>query len=327
MGSVYLDCSGLEVRRDGEALAVYVNGVRGTVIPFKLIDRLVLRGRQARLETDVILALADRGAAIVIQAARAPQRIAHVLGPAHNDAAIRLAQGAAVRDAAYCHAFARSVVTAKLRRQGRLLRDLLDARPDPRKPLFAAAAAVRAAVEAAQRTEVTSVLRGVEGAAARAYFQGYAAVLPPAAGFHGRNRRPPRDPVNVCLSLAYTLLHADAVRAAHAAGLDPLLGFYHRPAFGRESLASDLVEPLRSLADRWVWHQWREGILRPAQFSQKDGICLMHKSGREAFYPAWEAAAAPARRWLRLSCARLANGLRASGLPLLEDPHEEEPGE
>jgi CRISPR-associated protein Cas1 len=39
------------------------------------------------------------------------------------------------------------------------------------------------------------------------------------------------------------LLHFEAVRMAHAAGLDPLLGFYHRPAFGRESLACDLIEP------------------------------------------------------------------------------------
>ena len=100
-------------------------------------------------------------------------------------------------------------------------------------------------------------------------------------GMHdGRNRRPPRDPVNACLSLAYTLLHFEAVRMAHAAGLDPLLGFYHRPAFGRESLACDLIEPLRPAVDEWIWQQFSPGPLRPEHFSPDKGACLLGKTGR-----------------------------------------------
>jgi CRISPR-associated endonuclease Cas1 len=101
-----------------------------------------------------------------------------------------------------------------------------------------------------------------------------AAVMPPALQFTGRNRRPPRDPVNACLSLGYTLLHAQAVQACAVAGLDPLLGFYHRPAFGRESLASDLIEALRPAVDLWVWELVRSRTLLEDHFSHARPRCL-----------------------------------------------------
>jgi CRISPR-associated protein Cas1 len=169
-----------------------------------------------------------------------------------------------------------------------------------------------------------ATLRGMEGAAARAYFGGLATLFPPALGFEGRNRRPPRDPVNACLSLAYTLLHFEAVRSAHVAGLDPLLGFYHRPAFGRESLASDLIEPLRPEADRWVWEQLRSRTLREDHFSSDKGACLLGKAGRERFYTEWERGAQPLRRWLRARCTRLVRHLREEGSAWLIHEEEEE---
>ena len=44
-------------------------------------------------------------------------------------------------------------------------------------------------------------LRGLEGAGAAAYFEGFAALLPARLHFNGRNRRSPRDPANARLSL------------------------------------------------------------------------------------------------------------------------------
>jgi CRISPR-associated protein Cas1 len=324
MSTLYLDRANAELRIDGGALAIYADGSRQGSVPLKLLERVVLRGRQVRLDSEVLLKLADHGVATVVVAPRMAQRVALVLGAGHNDASVRLAQAGAVMDPAYCLAFGHDVVRAKLRHQRRALLTWMKARPDARKPLFDAEQALSAALVGLEERPATHAdqLRGMEGAAARAYFRGLAAVLPPAAGFTGRNRRPPRDPVNVCLSLAYTLLHAEAVRACHSAGLDPLLGFYHRPAFGRESLACDLVEPLRSYVDRWVWTQWRDESLRVAQFSQTEQGCLMQKAGRGHFYPAWEGAATLPRRWLRRTCMQLARGFRNAGLPLLDQDND-----
>src|SRR5690606_23164872 len=60
--------------------------------------------------------------------------------------------------------------------------------------------------------------------------------------FTRRNRRPPRDAVNALLSLGYSLLSRDCTVAAHAVGLDPYVGFFHQPRFGRPALALDLME-------------------------------------------------------------------------------------
>jgi CRISPR-associated protein Cas1 len=96
-------------------------------------------------------------------------------------------------------------------------------------------------------------LRGVEGSAALAWFGLLGLVLREPWRFEGRNRRPPRDPVNALLSLGYTLLLSRVVAACEAAGLEVALGGLHAYHPGRPSLACDLMEPLRVPAvDRWV---------------------------------------------------------------------------
>ena len=71
--------------------------------------------------------------------------------------------------------------------------------------------------------------------------------------FNGRNRRPPRDPVNALLSFVYTLLTNEVLSAISACGLDPYMGSLHEVSYGRPSLACDLVEEYRSfLGDRLV---------------------------------------------------------------------------
>jgi CRISPR-associated protein Cas1 len=337
MGLLLLDRAQLEIKSEGDALALYEAGQRRGTVPVKLIDRCVIHGAQTRLDSGVLLKLAEAGATTVLMSPRQTRRIAIVLGPYHNDAAVRLAQAFRVGNDAWCSQWALGVVRAKLARQRRALRTLLAQRPDARKPLFDALQALEASLQELPASpgnkHVNSAdlkalpdlanLRGREGAAARAYFAGLAGVMPPALQFTGRNRRPPRDPVNACLSLGYTLLHAQAVQACAVAGLDPLLGFYHRPAFGRESLASDLIDPLRPAVDLWVWEQLRSRDLREEHFTLDKGACLLGKAGRAQFYASWEAAAPPWRRWLRAQTRQLAAALRAEGEPWLVYPDED----
>jgi CRISPR-associated protein Cas1 len=331
MGLLLLDRAQLEVKSEGESLALYEAGVRRGTIPIRLIDRCVIHGAQTRLDTGVLMKLAEAGVTTLLMSTRQTRRVALVLGPQHNDAAVRLAQSARVMDDSFCRQWALDLVRAKLARQCRTLRTLQSQRPDARKPLFDAlqtlgniAQTINAATTHSAGSLSLGSLRGHEGAAARAYFAGLAGVMPPALQFSGRNRRPPRDPVNACLSLGYTLLHAQAVQSCTTAGLDPLLGFYHRPAFGRESLASDLIEPLRSVVDLWLWELLRSRTLREEHFSHDKGACLLGKAGRQAFYASWEEANTPWRRWLRLRCQRLAQMLRRQGNVLLHQDSMED---
>lgn len=325
MATLLLDRADLELHVTDGALALYENGTRRQTVPMRLIERLIIQGARTRLDTSVLLKLAEAGVATLLLSPRASRRVAIILGPAHNDAAIRLAQARRTADHAFCDQWAQQLVIAKLRRQHRLLTKAENRRPDLRKPLFDACTEISAALALATEPGIDSArLRGLEGSAARAYFHGYTHLFAPELAFTGRNRRPPRDPVNACLSLAYTLLHFEAVRATHTVGLDPLLGFYHRPAFGRESLACDLIEPLRPLIDEWIWLSFANGPLRPEHFTRDKGACLLGKAGRGHFYTGWEAFVSLPRRRLRRGSARLARRLRSEGEPWLEHPDDDE---
>jgi CRISP-associated protein Cas1 len=153
-----------------------------------------------------------------------------------------------------------------------------------------------------------SELRGVEGTAQRLIFEHWRQQLPPSLGFCERNRRPPADPVNALLSLTYTLAQQEAIRQCTAAGLDPQLGFYHRTAYGRHSLACDLMESVRPYCEQWVFRQFIQGHFNRTHFTQPSAAnpaCLLGKRGRERYYqaiaeqrPHWRQHLQASARWL-----------------------------
>lgn len=85
------------------------------------------------------------------------------------------------------------------------------------------------AVELEKAGDINKIM-GFEGAAAQEYFKVLAKALPEKWNFSGRNRRPPKDPVNALLSLTYTLAGFEARAAIQAKGLDPALGVRAFPA-------------------------------------------------------------------------------------------------
>jgi CRISPR-associated protein Cas1 len=325
MATLVLDRPNLELRADGAAIALYENGDRRGTVPLNLLERLVIQGN-VRLDTSVLGRIADEGVATVLLSRRHGRRVAFLLGGLHSDASVRVAQCQLSFDRSWCDAWSRRVVRCKILGQTRFLRHALAARPDCRKPLVDALESLRAALSSVSGNDDIHAarVRGFEGAAAAAYFRGVSALFPESLGFAGRTRRPPRDPVNACLSLGYTLLHFEAVRACHAAGLDPLVGFYHRPAFGRESMACDLVEPVRARIDAWVWSLFRERQVRAESFTHDKGACVLNKAGRARFYECYEEAAVPMRRHLRRECGVLVRWLRRRGEPLFEAAESEE---
>lgn len=117
-------------------------------------------------------------------------------------------------------------------------------------------------------------LMGYEGAAARLYFEQFTTMINVsnarlAAEFdaNGRNRRPPRDPINCLLSFCYSLLVKDLVATCIGVGLDPYIGVLHSTRFGRPSLALDLQEEFRPLiGDSVVIQVLNNGEVREKDF-------------------------------------------------------------
>lgn len=140
-------------------------------------------------------------------------------------------------------------------------------------------------------------LLGVEGTAARVYFEQFATLLSPRTGgggvgvfsFESRNRRPPRDPVNALLSFGYALLAKDCRIALQGVGFDPMVGFYHRPRHGRPALALDLMEEFRPLVvDSTVLSAVNTEVVRASHFVHAAGGCSLTDDGRRAFLGAYE---------------------------------------
>lgn len=311
MGTLYVDRAGFELRVQAGAIELRGDTERVRSLPAALIERVVLRA-DTRLSSSTIAALADAGVGIVAHGGRGGQRVAHLLGRPAGDARARIAQCRRLDDEAWASAWTRRIVRAKLDGQLRLLRLAQSQRADLRKPLHDAVRTLAAVAERCAAAADRAALRGLEGAGAAAYFRGYRALFADALGFDARRRRPPPDPVNACLSLGYTLVHAQAVQACWAAGLDPMVGFLHLPAYGRESLACDLVEPWRARVDAWVWQQFRERALRAEHFGRDGaGACLLGKAGRAHFYaaftPVQQRVARGLRRHARIAARALAD--------------------
>jgi CRISPR-associated protein Cas1 len=311
MTTLYLDRKDLTLGYEAGRLQLIADGTPVQHVPTALIERVVVHAR-TRLDTGVLAGLAEAGIALLVLSPRQGRRITVVLGRPHNDAAIRVAQLRRYLDDPWRLAWSRRLVSRKLRASLRLIHALTIARPDGRYLLTRAADRLTSLLAQVPRAGDLNQLRGIEGSGAAGYFEGLTAAFPPSLGFLGRNRRPPRDPVNACLSLAYTLAHFEAVRAAYAAGLDPFVGFYHGLTFARESLASDLIEPLRPYCDAWVWQLFRDRLLTADHFNRDKGSCLLGKAGRALFYREHEATAGPMRRALRRSAIKLAKAVRAT---------------
>lgn len=133
-------------------------------------------------------------------------------------------------------------------------------------------------------------LRGVEGMAAALYFSHFSSMLKDSMGFgfEGRNRRPPRDPVNALLSLGYSVLTKELTGMAYTVGLDPFLGFFHSPRYGRPALALDMMEEFRPLiVDSVVLTLINRGEITQADFVQTSRGTMLTDSGRRQFWRAW----------------------------------------
>jgi CRISPR-associated protein Cas1 len=216
-------------------------------------------------------------------------------GRPHNDARLRVEQTRRSLQDDFCLAYAQRLVQRKLERQCQWIDAAREHYPAQRYPLSQALRQLQEQLPQIAHTRRLDSLRGLEGAAASGYFAGLRAVVPASLGFHERNRRPPRDPFNALLSLTYTLAHAEAAFTLHAAGLDPCIGYYHQLSHSRESLACDIMETIRPLADRLCLKLVAQQVLTAEHFSQSDAGCLLGKAGRSRYYGAYEEHAQPLR--------------------------------
>jgi CRISPR-associated protein Cas1 len=147
--------------------------------------------------------------------------------------------------------------------------------------------------DATAEAEDLSRVMGLEGMAANLYFHHFGTMLKGNAeawafDSNGRNRRPPRDPVNALLSMGYSMLAKELTGVCHTVGLDPFLGFLHQPRYGRPALALDLMEEFRPLiADSVAISLINRGELKENDFLRAANGTALNDSGRRAFWESY----------------------------------------
>ena len=240
---------------------------------------------QAQVSTQALRAAMDRGIA-VCYFTFGGYFVGLAQGHTHKNVVLRQAQYRVAGDDEASLKVAKQIVRSKARNQRTLLR-----RNHPAIDK-AVLRELRRLADSARDARDFGVLLGIEGAAAALYFKHFTGMLKTddlAFDFNGRNRRPPRDPVNALLSYVYGLLCKDTTAMALSIGLDPYMGLYHRPRYGKPALALDLMEELRPLGgDSVVVSLINNGEVRASSFVSRADGCNLTQHGRKALLRAYE---------------------------------------
>jgi len=239
-------------------------------------------------------------------------KVLAVTGPVRpSDARLRRAQALAIQSSAALQ-IARELITQKLAGQEQVARhNLLDSGTANRIAQFR--------VEISSANSIATV-RLIESQAALAYWSAWR-TLPITFPKNDLKRVPdhwlsfgarispltgsPRlasNPPNAILNYLYAVLESEARLAAAALGLDPGLGVLHVDAPNRDSLAPDLLEPVRPQVDAYLL-DWitRQPLKREWFFEQRDGNCRLmgpFAVRLSETAPTWGRAVAPVAEWV-----------------------------
>ena len=254
LNTLFVMTDGAYLRKSGEAAEVRVDGETQLRVPIHGLGGIVCFGRVG-VSPFLLGMCGERGVAVsfLTQSGRFLSR-AH--GFTSGNVLLRREQYRRADDSDACLEISTPIVQAKVANSRAVLLRAARDHGDPGGRLSYASEHLARCIRDAGRSNTLDQLRGIEGEAARAYFGVFSDLIRvdgDAFIFNGRNRYPPRDPVNALLSYLYAILMHDVRAACEAAGLDPAVGFLHRDRPGRPGLALDLMEELRPhFADRTV---------------------------------------------------------------------------
>ncbi len=274
------------------------------------LRRLVVVGPDGIVSLAALRWLADQDAAFIML-----ERDGSVLattGPVRaSDAKLRRAQALAHSSGAALR-ITRELINQKLAGQEQVARNkLLDT--------ATADTIARFGTEMPTADSITTI-RLIESQAARAYWSPWGALpvnFPkndlPRVPEHWRtfgarvspltgSPRHAANPPNAILNYLYSVLESEARLAAAALGLDPGLGVLHVDTPARDSLACDLMEPVRPQVDAYLL-DWitRQPLKREWFFEQRDGNCRLMGSFAARLSetaPIWGRAVAPIAEWV-----------------------------
>lgn len=318
LNTLYLTLPDAYLRLDNDTLRVEVEREPRLQVPLHHLTAVVCLGNVG-FSTPLAHRLADAGIALVLLDEHGRFK-ARLEGPITGNILLRQAQHVKAADAGFALDTARACVAGKIKNARRvLLRGAREAKDAAEAAQLARGADdLAAALRGLPLAGTLDEVRGVEGDAARRYFERLTLLVRADARadfrMDGRTRRPPRDRLNALLSFLYSMWMNDCRSALEAAGLDPQLGFLHAVRPGRAALALDLMEEFRPLADRLALTLVNRGQVTAADFALREGgAVLLEGDARRAVVVAYQE-----RKREELSHPLLAQSLALGLVPLVQ---------
>jgi len=282
-----IDKKNTVIKYQSGSICLYRDSAQIQRVPIKQLELVVVYGNPMA-ETNVWRYLSQGNVAVVMLASRGPQGSAFLTGSLATQLPFRKQQHSIASTQEGLIEQARYFLQLKLKSYSLSICTLnvfYTVKKDDYQSFITQQERTTTNIKSASSI---SQLMGLEGQLAQAWFSLLAKSLPYRWKFAGRNRRPPRDPVNALLSLSYTLLMGEVHQLIIAAGLDPSLGFLHQDSPGRESLVLDFTEIFRASVDSFVLQWLVETELDESSFyfRDKEG-CRLSKTTRPLYFKAW----------------------------------------
>lgn len=275
-----------------ENICIHVENEEKYKIPALSIESIVCFGKMT-VSTPLLQFCGERGISVAFVNTNG-KFMGRFYGPVNGNVLLRKRQYESIGDEAFQRKIVQYILLAKLRnsklvltRSARTNKTQQDA-----DSLRLGAEHLSAAAENLLLCDSVDSMRGVEGAAATAYFAQFDKMIADNPGkfrFEVRSRRPPRNEVNAVLSFTYMLLTHEIESALETVGLDPAVGYLHTLRPGRPSFALDLMEELRApLCDRFVIALFNKGQLSDKDFDKNEEATLLNAHGRRTLLNSWQ---------------------------------------
>ncbi|MBI4744480.1 MAG: CRISPR-associated endonuclease Cas1 [Actinobacteria bacterium] len=285
MAVLYVTTSGAKLEKEANSIVVYKDGEKFHQFPSLKLDKIVIFGN-VEITTPVIRHCLSEGIDMVFLSHRG-KYFGRLEAPISKNSDVRNLQYRNSADEQECLKFAKIFIEAKIMNMRVVLQRHSDASSQFRDGINK----LKELADSLEKAKRLATIRGIEGSASKIYFSLFGEMLLGDFYFNGRNRRPPRDPINSLLSFGYTLLLWDMFSAVAQAGLDPYLGLLHENKYGRPSIALDLIEEYRPIiVDSIVLMVANKRLLSPADFykSDEDDAVLIADEARKIFLEQYE---------------------------------------
>ena len=238
MSVLFLTEQGARLTKEGRAFVLKKDGEKVFVYPSANVKQVFLFGR---IEvTAAMIHLLLREGIDTTFLTRDGRYRGRLVGKTSKNIELREAQFERSHDEEFCLNFSRKIVWAKAKNA---LRILQKSRGVAKEEFAQRVQNFRKSV---RKIKTMDQLRGLEGAFSALYFRLFPELLIERFGFKKREKHPPPDPVNILLSLGYTLLFQNIYALVTGMGFDPYRGFYHQIRYGHPALVSDLMEEFRA---------------------------------------------------------------------------------